>query len=345
MKEFERLLAADKTASKYSKVTVVRDANGKYSFEYLAQSATALPTTPVVNNAPVAKTGLDTKGVVGTGLTFTAGDLATDADGDALQLAGVLTANPTIATATISGTTLTVTPVASGTTTITVAVSDGKDSVNVVFNVNVFKGAVSPVTQTVAYVPTSDETAAVYKSKAITSSLTKDIKLTINADTQTVATTGLNSAADVANAINVAFGGITQYATVSGDQVVITSATKGTSSLVKVEEAVPSAGTDAELPANTINGKAAVTTPTKAKFAFDINAVPAEGEKVEVAGKTYVLPVVASETPGAFATRLQTAIAADTTNAYTATVSGVTITLEQRVAAPVTATPVVKIVK
>ncbi|WP_181020963.1 hypothetical protein, partial [Lysinibacillus sphaericus] len=97
--------------------------------------------TKPTNNAPVAKQVADQ--VIasnGSKLTFTANDVASDADkDDTLKIVTAYTTNSTVATATTDANQLgfSVEPKGEGSTTVTVVVTDGKDNINVSFKVNV----------------------------------------------------------------------------------------------------------------------------------------------------------------------------------------------------------------
>ena len=113
----------------------------------------------VANVAPVVANAIADQTLTAGGAAFTRDLTATpavfsDPDNDALTFT-VNVSNPNIATATLSGTTLTVNPVAAGTATITVTSNDGKGgTVNTSFVVTVNATAtpslsVTPATQTV----------------------------------------------------------------------------------------------------------------------------------------------------------------------------------------------------
>ncbi|WP_175393335.1 Ig-like domain-containing protein [Brevibacillus laterosporus] len=90
------------------------------------------------NNAPTVATAIDDKtGKVGTPVTVDATDTFTDVDGDALTLDATSSDNG-IATVTVSGKNIEVTPVAQGTATITVTATDAKgESVDETFTITV----------------------------------------------------------------------------------------------------------------------------------------------------------------------------------------------------------------
>nr|WP_025218599.1 hypothetical protein [Lysinibacillus varians]AHN23947.1 S-layer protein, SlfB\ len=96
---------------------------------------------PAANNAPVAKVVEDQTIAANNtaGLTFTATQVATDADNDTLKILTAYTSDASVATATVAGDQLsfTVKPQAVGSTTVTLVVSDGKANINVSFKVNV----------------------------------------------------------------------------------------------------------------------------------------------------------------------------------------------------------------
>ncbi|HHY72162.1 MAG TPA: cadherin-like domain-containing protein [Bacillus bacterium] len=83
------------------------------------------------NTAPIVANAIDSQTlIVGSGdLSVDVTNTFSDADGDLLTLTAI-SSNPGIATANVTGTILTVTPVSAGSITITVTANDGKDGMN-----------------------------------------------------------------------------------------------------------------------------------------------------------------------------------------------------------------------
>ncbi|MFC7685771.1 hypothetical protein [Ureibacillus sp. GCM10028918] len=359
--QFESLITTGLAGTTDYKIKAVKNEDGKYTLTIKDEDTNGIDvadpvvTPPASNTAPVAKTGLDTN-VTATSATnelvLTANQLATDVDAlDTLTIKGAISSNTTVATVAATTTGITVDAKATGSSTITVVVTDGKEDINVTFKVDVSTGAVSAVSQTVAYVPTSDATSAKYTSGAITSTLAGTAEIVLDIDDayttpvgETISLAGLSTAQQVADAINAEFPGV---ATVSGDQVVLTSTTDGISSEIDITSV-----TAAPFVVTTVNGVNAVTTATKAQFAFTVVASPVVGEEIQIGNETFTVvsgtpandfEVQYDATPATFATNLKNAIAADST-VYNATVSTATITLEQRTASADSA-PVVKVTK
>ncbi|MBW7571357.1 beta strand repeat-containing protein [Caproiciproducens faecalis] len=105
------------------------------------------------NIAPTAKSTVPTQSVIGTGTAeFTAADIAQDADNDPLSITGIAAVpDSAVATAVLSGGTVTVTGVAAGTTSVKVAVSDGTSTVDITVPITVaavnFKGKITTIEQ------------------------------------------------------------------------------------------------------------------------------------------------------------------------------------------------------
>ena len=149
-------------------VTVTATSNGGYSFVNWTEDGIEVSTgaaftftmgsadrtlaanfilnPPSRNNAPSGKEPMPVLSVTtGASISFTASDIAQDADGDALSILAIIAApDPATASAALSGGTVTVTGIAAGNTSVTVIVSDGKDEANVAVPVTVI-GSQLPV--------------------------------------------------------------------------------------------------------------------------------------------------------------------------------------------------------
>ncbi|OBW58858.1 hypothetical protein A9986_07900 [Solibacillus silvestris] len=291
--KFEQLVGT----ANYAEVTVTRDANGKYHFDFRATTSTPKPGAPVVNNAPVAKTGLDKLTVnTAANIVLTASALASDVDGDALSFVGnVTSSNSTIATANIVGTDLVIDPVntANGTTTITVDIKDVNNAtVTVAFNVKVVNGSVTGLAKTKVYVAPVNAKPATVTTGSFTGPLaaTDEVKITVDGGTPVdVALTGTSTAAQVANAIIAeAIPGLD--VSVSGDKVVLASlnATPASGSVAIAVGSTSGATLPAQFTTGTTNGAAAVAEAA-AEFEFTLATTLAAGEKLVIGGEEYTL--------------------------------------------------------
>lgn len=315
------------------------------SFKVISATTPASGTTglekykaPVVNNAPVAKDVADQTIAANNtaGLTFTATQVATDADNDTLKILTAYTSDASVATATVAGDQLsfTVKPQAVGSTTVTLVVSDGKANINVSFKVNVTAASYTTVigNPARAYVAPKASTATLVAPTVTTAgnitvgdgTTTKDVNVALNA-----------SVADIAAAINSQASELVT-ATVDADNVVLVSKATGVT-------ITTTAGTAAG------NGLAKVGTngaAVKAQYTFKVNSVPSAANKFKVAvgNDFYEYTSTGSETDAAalalaIKNELATKVGNSDTNAvafdakYTVTVSGDVITIEQKTAA------------
>ena len=106
---------------------------------------------PPANNPPAAKSPVPTQSVTTGGTTtFTASDIAEDADGDSLTITAIVTPPASgTATASLGSGTVTLSGVAAGSTSLVVTVSDGVDTVDITVPVSVT--AAPPITYTVSF--------------------------------------------------------------------------------------------------------------------------------------------------------------------------------------------------
>ncbi len=126
-------------------VTVTGIAAGTTSVKVTVSdgNATVDVTVPITvtaaNHAPTAKSTVPTQFIIGTGIaSFTASDIAQDADNDTLFITAISAApNSATATVALNSGTVTVTGVAAGATSVKVTVSDGKTAVDVTVPITV----------------------------------------------------------------------------------------------------------------------------------------------------------------------------------------------------------------
>jgi len=298
-------------------------------------------TSPTaVNSAPTAKAvGAQTIEVGGTALTFTTSQLAEDVDaGDTLTVLSAYTSNPTIATASTNGTSITVSPVAAGTTTVTAVVADSHNAtVNVTFNVTV---APQVYVKTIGNPARSYVAATPGKLTLVAPTVTTDGNLVVGDGTVTHNVNLLSGAtvADIVTAINNQANAIvTATATNNGADIEV--ALKAAGGTLSLEADATLAGNN--IPVNGTPATNAGTAATKAAYSFQVNAVPTVGKviTVKVGTQTYNYTVTAGDTSATvLAGNIATLIGAANTNAgeYNATAAGAIVTLEQAVAAPTT---------
>ncbi|OOP67744.1 hypothetical protein BWZ43_14175, partial [Heyndrickxia oleronia] len=324
----------------------------KSQFHLTTRGSGTLPTTPPtapVNHEPVAKAvGNQVVASNGTALTFTASQLATDEDGDALTIVSAYSSDASVATvAGAPGTSITVTPAGVGSTTVNAVVSDSKGGfANVKFTVDVtdalYVQALNNGTPGVPYsagqatVASIDlaatgkvSTAGALVVKAGT--VTLNVNLSANDDLEAIATK-INNEAKLVGADVVA------KATTTG--INLKTDAKGSTASLSVEG-------DGTLE---INGTAVSTTPvtgtgsnavaTPAQYSFKVlNAITASsGVKVtvKIGSETVVLTegtdftgaATASATASAIAAALDTALDTTTTT-YTVTSNGDAVILTQ----------------
>jgi len=173
--------------------------------------------------------------------------------------------------------------------TLTVTYADAKNAAGVAENITASvtlkktTGAITSDTFTQGVLP-SAATAAEYTSKSIAADYTfatgEGFTLNIdNAGAQVINLAGKKGAQGVADAINATFAGT---ATVSGDKVVIKSATTGVGSEVEVTFSSVNQVLNA-----VVNGKDQVVAGTAATKAFTITTALSVGEKVVIDGVEY----------------------------------------------------------
>ncbi|KGR76003.1 S-layer homology domain-containing protein [Ureibacillus sinduriensis] len=293
------------------------------------------------NNAPVAKTvGDQSVALNGTPLTFTATQVASDADtADTLKIVTAYTDNATVATTAVAAGQLsfTVTPATAGSTNVTVVVTDGKETVNVNFKVNV---------SAASYTTLLGNPARAYVApKASTVLLTSPTVTTAGDITVGDGSTSVNvnlaagaSVADIATAINAQASSLVT-AVVKGADVELTS--KATGVTITTADA-SSIGTGL---AKTGTNGAAVA----AQYTFKVDSVPTTAKtfKVAVGSDFYEYTstgteVSAAALASAIQAELATKVAASNANAvafdakYTVAVTGDVITITQKSAASTT---------
>ncbi|MCR4437304.1 MAG: S-layer homology domain-containing protein, partial [Eubacteriales bacterium] len=144
-----------------------------------AESAGLTVTTeaePPANNPPTAKNPVPTQSVTsGSTTTFTASDIAADADDDPLTITAIVTGPDTAkATASLDSGTVTLTGVAAGDTSVVVTVYDGTDTADVTV----------PVSVTAASLPVMGGSVTISGSAKYGETLTADISgITYTPDT------------------------------------------------------------------------------------------------------------------------------------------------------------------
>ena len=94
-------------------------------------------TVTVSNRPPVCNIPNQTLTAGGSAVTLNLNDHCSDDDGDTLTYEDATSSNTSVATTGLSGSTLTVTPVAKGSATVTVTANDGEDKVSPTFTVTV----------------------------------------------------------------------------------------------------------------------------------------------------------------------------------------------------------------
>lgn len=119
-----------------SNTVVVTNTEGSVTSD--AATLTVNPAPPA-NNPPAAKNPVPGQIVAeSASAAFTAYDIAEDADGDPLDITGIVTGpDPAKATASLAGGTVTLTGVSAGDTSVVVTVSDGTDTVDITVPISV----------------------------------------------------------------------------------------------------------------------------------------------------------------------------------------------------------------
>lgn len=330
--KFEQLIG-----NNYAEVTVTRDANGNYHFNFRQATSTPKPGTPSANHAPVA-VATDKTYTVGAGnQTINISSLATDADSDALSFVGaVQTTNAAVAQAITSGSNLVISVGSTtGTTTLTVNVTDGKETIAVSFDVTVNPVAYFSVTGNPAV---SYAAATPAKVTLAAPTVTADGDLTIGDGATSIDVPLLANAnvANIVNAINTNAGTlVTATAVNNGADIEIKLNTPGNTTLT-VAPAATGGVTGSNLTA-TNTGTAAL----KAKYSFKVAGTVPVGKDitVKIGSKTYTHKVTATETtPALIAAGIAATIGTGSTTAgeYNAvyTAGSDTLIIEQAVAAP-----------
>ncbi|MGY3187925.1 S-layer homology domain-containing protein [Lysinibacillus sp. TE18511] len=283
-------------------------------------------TNPAENKAPVAK-DIPAKTVAanGTDLKLTVSELATDADGDKLEILTATSTNAAVATATVATdkASITVSPKTTGKTTISAIVTDGKAVTTVNFDVNVTSKEFFSIIGNPAV--DYSETPASAASLVLTpgTNLAGNIGLTLTKGTDvattTVALPANATAAQIAKAITdqVATDGTKIKAEVVSDTVKVSSTETGA---VTIANPGTLAGVTAD---KIVDGKELTKNPAKFSFKVANDIEVGKTVTVKVGTETYTYTTVAADaTADTLATNIVAAINATATAKYTASVTG-----------------------
>lgn len=293
-----------------------------------------VPTTnPAENKAPVAKdVPAKTVAANGTELKLTVGELATDPDGDKLDILNVTTSNAAVAEATVAAdkASISVAPKTVGKTTISAVVTDGKAVTTVKFDVNVTSKEFFSVT-TNPVVDYNKGTQSKVTLVAPTVTTAGNLVITDGTTTKNVSLVDGASVTNIVTAINAQAADLVKAtAENDGKDIAITLNTAGAIEL--------SVAPDATLAGNGIapaKNTGAASTP--AKYQFKVTDVLEKGKvvTVKIGDDSYTYTIADGvDTADAIATEIAKVI----TGKYTATAANGTVTIAQTVAAPTTAT-------
>ncbi|WP_419882351.1 Ig-like domain-containing protein [Peribacillus sp. B-H-3] len=331
------------------KVVFTKGTNGAHKFEIIDNEPGTGKTGPDVNVAP-RDVAADKNVAVTGSLSLDVDQLATDADGDKLSFTGNATSsNGSVARASYSGETLTVLPAMVGTSTITINVTDGHGhTVPVQFDVTVTAGGVTVANfgkPTVAYgAPVPTAATSVIATPTVTTA--GSLNITVDGTTSISVPLAVGSTlAQIAAAINSAANtaGLADLATVTGNDVTLTSPTTGVNSdIVRAGDGTLD-GTNIAASVNATNGTSG--TATAAKYAFGVNSPFVAGQTltVKIGEQTKTLTAVSSgASTDQFNINASTSVtAANIANAlsltdYTVTASGNNVVLTQKTPAATT---------